>query len=116
MSRDGLSFDAGLPAPARVLDPPLPAELLDTTGSPVRVSSRGEPSAPPSLVRSAALPGGGGPVRGWAGPWPQDARWWDPATRNRAARWQLLVRVPHGEVACLVALTTGEARIEAIYD
>ncbi|HET9612117.1 MAG TPA: hypothetical protein VFP06_21060 [Acidimicrobiales bacterium] len=38
------------PAPATVHDPPLPAEVVDAAGRPVRVSGRGEISAAPATV------------------------------------------------------------------
>ena len=105
------------PSPARVFDPPLPAELLDESGRPVTVSSRGDPSGVPARVRCRALPGDGGAVCSWAGPWPHDARWWDPRARSRGAHWQLLVTGPNGDtVACLVAVAAGRAALAAIYD
>jgi protein ImuB len=64
------------PAPARVHAPPLPAELLDADGAPLAVSGRGEASAAPARLHCAALPGGGGAVTAWAGPWAHDLRWW----------------------------------------
>ena len=100
------------PAPARVFDPPLPAELLDAAGHPVVVSGRGEPSAAPAVLRCPALPGGGGVLVGWAGPWAHDLRWWDQSSRRRRALWQVVAT----GVACLVATEGGEARLEAIYD
>ena len=105
------------PAPARVFDPPPPAELLDATGEVVTVSGRGDPSAPPARLRCAVLPGRGGEIAAWAGPWAHDARWWDRRARARCAYWQVLVAAPDGErVACLVAVTAGHAALEAIYD
>ncbi|GIU90570.1 MAG: hypothetical protein KatS3mg010_1669 [Acidimicrobiia bacterium] len=105
------------PYPARVLTPPVPAELLDAAGRPVSVSGRGEQSAPPAVLRSGALPDGGGDVRAAAGPWAHDVRWWDPRTRRRRALWQVVVSTrTGGDVACLVALEGGVAGIEAIYD
>lgn len=105
------------PSPARIFDPPLPADLLDAEGRSVIVTGRGEVSAPPALLRVAALPGGGGAVRGWAGPWPHDVRWWDPATRRRRALWQVAVESGSGgEVACLVSIVAGRAGVEAVYD
>ena len=52
------------------------------------VTGRGAISAPPARVAvgQATL----GPIAAWAGPWPLDERWWDPARRRRAARFQLL--------------------------
>ena len=105
------------PAPARVFEPPPPAELLDAAGEVVTVSGRGDPSAPPARLRCAALPGRGGEIAAWAGPWAHDARWWDRQARARRAYWQVLVAAPDGErVACLVAVTAGHAALEAIYD
>jgi protein ImuB len=105
------------PAPARVFDPAPEAELLDATGGAVTVSGRGDPSAPPARVRCAALPGSGGEVAAWTGPWAHDARWWDRRARARRAYWQVLVDAPGGgRVACLVAVTAGRAELEAIYD
>lgn len=105
------------PAPARVFDPPPRAELFDAAGEVVTVSGRGEPSALPARLRCAALPGNGGEIAAWAGPWAHDARWWDRRARARRAYWHVLVATPDGErVACLVAVTAGHAALEAIYD
>jgi protein ImuB len=105
------------PAPARVFEPPPPAELLDAAGEVVTVSGRGDASASPARLRCAALPGRGGEIAAWAGPWAHDARWWDRRARTRRAYWQVLVAAPDGErVACLVAVTAGHAALEAIYD
>ncbi len=106
------------PFPARVLDPPAPAQLHDEHGRAVVVTGRGEQSAAPARIACALLPGGGGDVQGWAGPWPSDARWWDPSARQRCARWQILVDcgADAGAVACIVTVVAGVAGIEAIYD
>ena len=106
------------PFPARVLDPPVPARLCDEHGNAVVVSGRGEQSAAPARVECALLPGGGGAVRGWAGPWASDVRWWDPSARRRCARWQVVVDcgADAGDVACVVTVEAGRAGIEAIYD
>jgi protein ImuB len=100
------------PYPARVFDPPLPAELVDAHGDPVAVTGRGEQIRPPARVQCRALPNGGGAVRAWAGPWAHDVRWWDRHARRRCARWQVVV----GGVACTVVVEGGRAGIEAIYD
>ncbi len=104
------------PEPARLFDPALPAELLDGSGRPVTVSGRGEASAPPALLRCGTLPGGGGPVVAWAGPWPHDLRWWDRDGRRRRALWQVVTETRAGVLACLVAVEHGRAGIEAWYD
>ncbi len=100
------------PAPARVLDPPPVADLLDDHGHPVTVSSRGEASGIPAVLRCDALPTRGGKITAWAGPWAQDVRWWDRRGRARRVHWQVVV----GEVACLVRVERGTARLDALYD
>ena len=98
-------------APARVFDPPVPAELVDADGAPVTVSGRGEPSAPPAGLRCAALPGGGGPLVGVEralGPRPALV-----GPRRRRALWQVVVE---GGTACLVVLERGRTAVEAVYD
>jgi protein ImuB len=105
------------PAPARVFDPPIPAELVDGDGAPVAVSGRGEASGGPVALWSPALPGGGGMLLRSAGPWVHDLRWWD--RRRRRALWQVVVAAGDSDgtgVACLVAIERGRAGIEAIYD
>jgi protein ImuB len=95
-----------------VLDPPPAAELLDDRGRPVTVSSRGEASGAPAVLRCDALPTRGGAITAWAGPWAQDVRWWDRRGRARRVHWQVVV----GEVACLVRVEGGAARLDALYD
>ena len=127
------------PSPARVFDPPLPADLVDADGQAITVSGRGEPSAAPADLRCTVLPNGGGPLVAWAGPWPHDLRWWDrlragtgegrlragtgrplvPERRRRRRRalWQVVVDGGGDTaIACLVAVTRGRAEVEAIYD
>jgi protein ImuB len=76
------------PAPSVVLDPPAPIELLDAGGHVVVVSDRGSVLRPPSrlgLRRESSVE-----VTSWAGPWPADERWWDPASAVRVARIQIV--------------------------
>jgi protein ImuB len=104
------------PAPTRVFDPPLMAELVATDGLPVRVSGRGEVVAPPAGLRCAMLPGGGGAVVGWCGPWLHDVRWWDRRTRRRCARFQIVLDGDiDGDIACLVTIERGHTTLDAIY-
>ena len=70
--------------------------------------------AQPAQLRCDALPGGGGQVRAWAGPWAYDVRWWDRVCRRRRALWQVVVG--EHDVACLVAVEHGRAAVEAVYD
>jgi protein ImuB len=100
------------PAPARVLMPPVPAELLDEDGRPVAVTARGDASGAPAVLRCDALPHHGGRVTAWAGPWAQDVRWWDQRARARRVLWQVVV----GEVACLVRVERGVTVLDALYD
>jgi protein ImuB len=107
------------PSPARVFDPPVPAELVDAHGGAVVVSGRGEQSAAPARLRSRVLAPRGGRVVAWAGPWAHDVRWWDPTARRRRALWQVVVSGGGDDgmqVACLVSVEGGAAAIEAIYD
>jgi protein ImuB len=99
------------PAPASVLSEQVAAEVLDGDGRVVRVTGRGQPSAPP-----ARLAVGGGRARrvvAWAGPWPADERWWDPATHRRRARFQLLT---DDGAAHLAVVEAGRWWLEAVYD
>lgn len=74
------------PAPALVHAEPVGLDVLDAEGRSVRVSGRGEVSSPPAVVVG---PHGVDEVLGWAGPWPAEERWWDPASARRRARVQV---------------------------
>ena len=82
------------PSPTLLVDPPHEVELLDAQGRPVEVDGRGEIRHAPASVELGRDAGGAGGPRGavvaWAGPWPVDERWWDPATRRRQARLQVV--------------------------
>jgi protein ImuB len=97
------------PAPAMVPDKPVPVDVLDAGGKPVRVSGRGEVSAPPITVVG---PHGVDHVTGWAGPWPAEERWWDAAATRRRARLQ--VRCASG-AAHLCLIERGKWFLEASY-
>lgn len=98
------------PSPALVPIEREPAEVIDAAGQPVTVSGRGLVSAAPARV---AWPGGTLEVVGWAGPWPVEERWWDPAAAARRARVQ--VTGSDGS-ALLLACASGSWWLEAIYD
>jgi protein ImuB len=71
-----------------VIDPPAPIELFDAGGHAVVVGDRGALLRPPcriGLRREEPVA-----VTSWAGPWPADERWWDPASATRVARMQLV--------------------------
>ncbi len=99
------------PWPATVYAEPAPAEVTSDEGDVVGVTGRGAVTAPPARLWVDS-----GPWRdvvAWAGPWPVDERWWDPAARRRRARFQ--VATADG-AAWLLALADGRWWIEAVYD
>jgi len=77
----------------------------------VGVDGRGTVSAHPSRV----VVGGGTSVavRGWAGPWVVDERWWDPVAHRRRARFQVVLA---DGSAHLLAVEAGTWWLEATYD
>ncbi|MFP5377031.1 MAG: DNA polymerase Y family protein [Acidimicrobiia bacterium] len=98
------------PSPAVVFSPPLAAEVVNATGAAVGVTGRGAVTAEPARVSVDGARWAG--VTGWAGPWPVDERWWDPAARRRRARFQVVA----GEGAWLLAVEGGRWWAEASYD
>jgi protein ImuB len=91
------------PSPATVFSDPQPVDVLDEHGESVRVGGRGQVSAAPAVIR--VLTGDDtsgwrrGPVRrvmGWAGPWPIEERWWEPARHRRLARFQIVTEDHEG--------------------
>ena len=99
------------PSPITVYPAPLPASVTCASGEPVTVTGRAAISAPP-----ARLAIDGGPLReitAWAGPWPVDEQWWDPARARRLARFQLVTQ--DGD-AWLAVVEGGRWMIEATYD
>ena len=72
------------PAPATVHPVPLAADVVDADGRPVAVTGRATATAAPAWLSLAG--GQAVEVEGWAGPWPVDERWWDPAAHRRRAR------------------------------
>ena len=100
-----------VPAPAAVHADPVPVEVLDADGRPLRVDGRGVLSAPPARIRSGEGRAVG--VVAWAGPWPVDERWWDPLRHRRRVRLQL---VADDGVARLLVLEAGSWRVAATYD
>ncbi|MEO6091186.1 MAG: DNA polymerase Y family protein [Umezawaea sp.] len=102
------------PSPATVPVEPVPAALVDETGADVGVTGRYELTAPPHRV---LLGGRARDVRGWAGPWPVDERWWDAEAAHRAARLQVLTVGENGsEQAFLLVRTGGRWAVEGVYD
>ncbi|WP_414719939.1 DNA polymerase Y family protein [Umezawaea sp.] len=102
------------PSPATVPVEPVPVGLVDAAGADVGVTGRYELTAPPHRV---LLGGRSQEVRGWAGPWPVDERWWDPGAAHRAARLQVLTAGENGaEQAFLLVRTGGRWAVEGVYD
>jgi protein ImuB len=109
---DGPPWPGRLPAPSPATVPtePTPAELTDADARPVTVSGRASISAVPVRLD---LPGAAPAwVAGWAGPWPVDVRWWDPAQRDRRARLQ--VSTTDGR-AFLLGCAAGRWCVEGVY-
>ncbi|MCK4177888.1 hypothetical protein [Aciditerrimonas ferrireducens] len=104
------------PSPALLLQPPRPAELWDAQGRPLRVGANGQLSGPPAWLATPELPGHDRPPRhrwaltSWAGPWPQDERWW--AARRRRAYLQVVAT----EHAFLVLQEGRRWWLEGLYD
>src|SRR5512132_3334850 len=99
------------PAPAIVYAEPLPAEVVDATGTTVAVDGRGLLGSLPSRLRIQGR--AWSPITAWAGPWLVDERWWDPAAHRRLVRLQ--ATTDQGG-AYLLRLTGGRWWVEAIYD
>lgn len=100
------------PAPTRVFTVPQPAVVLGHDGRPVSVSDRGLVVGEPTRFR----PDPAGPtlgVQAWAGPWPIDELWWDPAGARQVARFQL---VGLDGSAWLLVVEQGQWWTEARYD
>lgn len=76
-----------VPAPAVVSAEPTVIEVLDEAGEVVRVTGRGEVSAPPAVLAFASVRHR---VVAWAGPWPVEQRWWSHDRSRRVARFQVL--------------------------
>lgn len=103
------------PAPARVLPEPWPAEVLDDGGRVASVTERGVLTGAPARFRACTSGRQATPwarVAAWAGPWPVEETWWEPAAR-RLARFQL---VSTDGRAWLLSCSDGRWWTEAAYD
>ncbi|WP_432829447.1 DNA polymerase Y family protein [Dactylosporangium sp. CA-092794] len=100
------------PSPATVYVEPIPAEVVDDDGRPVRVGGRLELSGVPRKAKIAKEE----PfvdIVGWAGPWPVDERWWAEGEASRVARFQLQLA---DDRAVLAVLRGGAWFVEGLYD
>jgi protein ImuB len=81
----GAPWPGRLPVtPATVLPEPVLLRVEGSDGESVRVSGRGQVNVAPGRVDGTA-------VVAWAGPWPLEERWWDPAGGRRQARFQVVL-------------------------
>jgi protein ImuB len=104
-------WPAGLPAPFPALTVPAePVRLLDSTGAEVGVSARLAMTGVPVQLDA------GGRTRGvarWWGPWPVTERWWDPQSRRRGIRLQVVL---DDGTALLLFLTGGVWTVVGRFD
>lgn len=100
------------PAPARVFSRPTAASVLGPERQVVGVSPRGSVTAEPTLVRTDPE-GDFVTIQAWAGPWPIDELWWDPAGARQVARFQI---VGLDGSAWLLMVENGQWWTEARYD
>ena len=99
------------PSPARSAAL-VPASVVDERGHTVAVSGGDGERGPPLAIGHHGQ-AGSPPGHAWAGPWPVEERWWDPLTRRRRARFQL---VTEDGQAHLVVLAEGRWWLAATYD
>ncbi len=74
------------PPPTTVYEVPRPLRVEDVDGRAVTVDDRGLVSAAPAVIVSQT--GTRRELTAWAGPWPLEERWWDPASARAAHRVQ----------------------------
>ena len=79
------------PAPTRVFAEPRPAAVLGPDGRPVgcrreAAIRRNRPGSGPGSDEELLA------IQAWAGPWPIDELWWDPAGARQVARFQIVGR------------------------
>jgi protein ImuB len=102
------------PSPASVPPEPLPVDVVDATGAPIRVTARLAVTAAPAALAFAEKAGRARiRVAGWAGPWPVDERWWAPGEESRRVRFQ--VCLADGR-ALLLTLEAGSWSVSGVYD
>ena len=100
------------PAPTRVFAEPRPAAVFGPDHRPVSVSPRGAITTEPTWVRIGSEEEVQA-IQAWAGPWPIDELWWDPAGARQVARFQI---VAVDGSAWLLLVENGTWWTEARYD
>ncbi|OYO01178.1 DNA polymerase Y family protein [Enemella evansiae] len=98
------------PAPARILDPPIPVRVCDESGRSIRMTERGGLSGAP---RWLLLDGRRDAIDDWAGPWPVDESWWDPGSARQLIRCQFVAADGR---AWLASGDAEQWRLEAQYE
>lgn len=78
------------PFPATVFPHPHQVSVVTSTGEQVALDARGVLSGVPVGFSPTNSSRDSRALRGWAGPWPIDERWWDAAGARRASRFQVL--------------------------
>ena len=108
-------WPGALPAPFPATVFPLPelVSVVTETGEQLGVGARGTLSGTPAGFSPTNSPRDSRPVRGWAGPWPLDERWWDIDHSRKVDRFQL---VDFDGVPWLLVLEDGSWWAEARYD
>jgi protein ImuB len=86
-----------------VYEIPRQISVEDVRGQQVAITNRGVLSASPAVIVSPT--GTRRDLTAWAGPWPLEERWWDPATARTAQRFQMVDT--SGEAWLLVLDTRG---------
>lgn len=97
------------PAPALIVDPPHPIQVLDHGGRSVAISDRGSVTSAPALLRIAGRDQVA--LTAWAGPWPQSEAWWEPGSPGRMLRCQLVD--VHGQAYVVAYYPDGPAGDES---
>jgi len=103
------------PAPSVLIEPPRPVRLLDAAGRSVLVTERGQVPAPPAQLQQPGETTTARPITAWAGPWPVDERWWDPASARQLVRMQLVDAVGHAYLVCY-DVPARQWLLEGVYD
>ncbi|NNE96482.1 MAG: DNA polymerase Y family protein [Acidimicrobiales bacterium] len=97
------------PAPAEIGSDHGEVDLVAESGESIVVTARGELIGTPNwlVVGDTEIA-----IDRWAGPWPADERWWDPASHRRRARMQIVLA---DQTAHVVVTEQQRWTIEATY-
>jgi protein ImuB len=101
------------PAPTRVFAERRPAMVYGPAGRPITLTDRGLITAEPTTFTTDTDNDPTRRIQSWAGPWPIEELWWDPAKARRIARFQV---VGVDGSAWLLVLENGRWFAEARYE